>query len=414
MASELAKSIMHPSELASLIHFKFLGGQKKVFPPLDKSELEGPMRRCYELLDKTSRSFSAVIKSLDAELRPAICIFYLVLRGLDTVEDDMSIDLSTKVPLLKCFHEKLEERGWTFDGNSDKEKDKVLMLEFDKVIAEFLKLKPKYREVIKDICKRMGHGMAKFAEMVEVETKEEYYEYCHYVAGLVGIGLSELFSASQLESEEYASTPERSNSMGLFLQKTNIIRDYLEDLVDGRTWYPKEIWSKYGAKLSDFKEPSNREKALECLNDMVTDALQHIPDVFQYLSGLKNQSVFNFCAIPQVMAIATLATCYNNGKVFEGVVKIRKGTAVALMLHATEMNNVYEIFDRHLLEIKAKADERKTPKAFEDAIAKADSELARARENKVYTSVVQPEAGNQFVRLSLFIGVTALVYKLLS
>ena len=25
--------------------------------------------------------------------------------------------------------------------------------------------------------------------------------------------------------------------MGLFLQKTNIIRDYLEDLEDGRTWY---------------------------------------------------------------------------------------------------------------------------------------------------------------------------------
>jgi len=51
------------------------------------------MVRCYELLDATSRSFAAVIQALDPELRPAICIFYLVLRGLDTVEDDMSIDL---------------------------------------------------------------------------------------------------------------------------------------------------------------------------------------------------------------------------------------------------------------------------------------------------------------------------------
>ena len=56
------------------------------------------MVRCYELLDATSRSFAAVIQALDPELRPAICIFYLVLRGLDTVEDDMSIDLGYAAP----------------------------------------------------------------------------------------------------------------------------------------------------------------------------------------------------------------------------------------------------------------------------------------------------------------------------
>ena len=40
------------------------------------------------------------------------------------------------------------------------------------------------------------------------------------------------------------------------------------------------------------------------------------------------------------MAIATLALCYNNGEVFEGVVKIRKGLAVTLMLEATSMDSV--------------------------------------------------------------------------
>ena len=30
--------------------------------------------------------------------------------------------------------------------------------------------------------------------------------------------------------------------MGLFLQKTNIIRDYLEDLEGGRTFWPDEVW----------------------------------------------------------------------------------------------------------------------------------------------------------------------------
>ena len=61
------------------------------------------------------------------------------------------------------------------------------------------------------------------------------------MAGLVGIGLSRLFSASGLESEEVGLDHKLANSMGLFLQKTNIIRDYLEDVRDGRHFWPKEV-----------------------------------------------------------------------------------------------------------------------------------------------------------------------------
>ena len=66
-------------------------------------------------------------------------------------------------------------------------------------------------------------------------------QYCHYVAGLVGIGLSKLFSVSGLEANAVGEDTELANSMGLFLQKTNIIRDYLEDLDDGRVFWPKSV-----------------------------------------------------------------------------------------------------------------------------------------------------------------------------
>jgi farnesyl-diphosphate farnesyltransferase len=66
-----------------------------------------------DVLNRVSRSFAIVIQQLGPELRDAVCsllrpsegaaslepvspprqvcVFYLVLRGLDTVEDDMSI-----------------------------------------------------------------------------------------------------------------------------------------------------------------------------------------------------------------------------------------------------------------------------------------------------------------------------------
>ncbi len=44
--------------------------------------------------------------------------------------------------------------------------------------------------------------------------------------------------------------------MGLFLQKTNIIRDYLEDILEEpapRMFWPREIWGSHAQELAEFK-----------------------------------------------------------------------------------------------------------------------------------------------------------------
>lgn len=62
-----------------------------------------------------------------------------------------------------------------------------------------------------------------------------------------------------------------------------------------------QAWSQFAGRLEDFAQPQKLDSALSCLNLLVTDALRHVPDVIAYLSRLRNQSVFNFCAIPQVL-----------------------------------------------------------------------------------------------------------------
>ena len=76
----------------------------------------------------------------------------------------------------------------------------------------------------------------------------------------------------------------------------------------------------------------SRSSALHCLNFLVADALELVPDALEYLRRVKTPQVFKFCAIPQVMAIATLDACFDNPRVFTGVVKIRKGMAARLIL----------------------------------------------------------------------------------
>jgi hypothetical protein len=96
-------------------------------------------------------------------------------------------------------------------------------------------------------------------------------------------------------------------------------------------------------------------KSLQCLNELITDALELVPDCLDYLSKLKCLEIFRFCAIPQVMAIATLDKCYNNLDVFTGVVKIRKGLSCKLIVRTNNLMQVHETFHQFAQSILDKA-----------------------------------------------------------
>ena len=315
---------------------------------------------CFDYLTKTSRSFSAVIQELHPELLLPVCVFYLILRGLDTIEDDTSIPATIKEPVLRHFDDKLEEDGWSFTDNRAEEKDRELLVNFRYVVEEFKKMKPPYQVIIKDITHQMGNGMADYclnAEFNEVgvDTIKDYDLYCHYVAGLVGAGLTRLFVESGFGNPALMDRPALHESMGLFLQKTNIIRDIREDSDDGRRFWPREIWSKHVEKWDDLFQPQHREAALNCSAEMVLNALHHADECLFYLAGLKEQSIFNFAAIPQTMAIATLELCFRNPKMFERNVKISKGQACQLMIESTQnLQMVCEIFRKHVRLIRKK------------------------------------------------------------
>jgi farnesyl-diphosphate farnesyltransferase len=215
--------LLHPYQLRSIIQWKVWHDPVHERDPSTESP---ELQECFRYLNLTSRSFAAVIQELNHELLVPITLFYLCLRGLDTIEDDMTLPLSKKVPILRNFHITMEEDGWQF--HESQEKDKELLEHFDVVITELKKIKAPYHEIIKDMTRKMGNGMADYAENEEmikngVQTIEEYELYCHYVAGLVGEGLTRLFVESELANPKLAERPSLTESMGQFLQKTNII-----------------------------------------------------------------------------------------------------------------------------------------------------------------------------------------------
>ncbi|KAI1006712.1 putative squalene synthase [Podosphaera aphanis] len=348
---------VHPNELKSILQWKLWHDPVHARNP----EKESPtLRECFKYLALTSRSFCSVIQELNPELLVPVTLFYLILRGLDTIEDDMTISLEMKEPLLRNFHGIIEKEGWNFQENGPNEKDRELLVHFDVVITEFVNIKPAYKAIIKDITEKMGNGMADYALNAEhningVDTIKDYELYCHYVAGLVGDGLTRLFVESGLANSALLERPELAESMGQFLQKTNIIRDVREDFDDKRRFWPKEIWSKHVDKYEDLFVPANVPLALQCSSEMVLNSLRHADECLFYMAGIRDQSVFNFVAIPQVMAIATLELVFQNPKIFEMNVKITKGDACQLMMECSQnLRSVCKIFKRYARRIQKK------------------------------------------------------------
>ncbi len=355
MIFEMFKSALAPAQFFAQSKTKMKEEGQPRQSSLDQQEdIDADLSFCFEMLASVSRSFSAVICQLPDGMKESVCLFYLVLRALDTVEDDMDFPEEKKIPLLQSFYTKCWDESFSMNGVGDTPEYRRLMKNFPKVVRAFKGQEDYAQATIEEITKRMGNGMAEFIQK-EVDTIADFDRYCHYVAGLVGIGLSRLFADSGLEKPELREMEDLSNAIGMTLQKTNIIRDYHEDMHAGRVFLPKEIWGKYESTIEAFEQNFDKPSSIDCLNELLNNALLHVADSLTYLSRLENERIFKFTAIPQVMALATLEKLYGNKEVFRSNVKISKIVATKLITQTRTIEDAKAFFTEFMRKIAAKA-----------------------------------------------------------
>jgi len=417
--------LLRPHELFAAIRFKLQMRAFKKQQSLAAATADKDMQWCTFMLNKVSRSFAGVIAQLPPELRTSVCIFYLVLRALDTVEDEMDLSRfvpyateadglasshkdgqahlrQTKVRLVTDFAKRLSIKGDSacLQGIGEAH-ERELLESYDRVVRIFSQLPQKYQVVIQSITTRMGNGMAKYVgrdlRNGTAHTKD-YNRYCEIVAGFVGEGLSELWVASGFEDASLVKDQEAIYAMGLFLQKTNIIRDYLEDLTEGRTFWPEEIWKNHSKSLASLRQEDHEGI---CVHHMVADAMLLLPACTRYLRQLKNPAIFKFCAIPQLMAIATLDHVQQNSPlVYQGVLKIRKGQAAWLITSvAHDMGRVDNFFGRKTKQMMARM--KKNPLACKlDTLLRESQFFCSNETGTVLSRVFTSESPNTWLSLA--------------
>jgi len=83
---------------------------------------------------------------------------------------------------------------------------------------------------------------------VRIKTWEELYEYCYYVASVVGLMMCRIFELSDPQQEA------RAIELGLAMQLTNILRDIREDLDRDRIYLPEEELARFGVDETALRE----------------------------------------------------------------------------------------------------------------------------------------------------------------
>lgn len=239
-------------------------------------------RDALRVLKETSRTFYIPITLLKPTLKNTIASAYLCMRAIDEIEDHEVLAKEVKVSLLNQISQMLKEQ---FEPKLYKELIQPyenLLPEVTIRLDEWLAICPKdILSKVKESTAIMASGMAKWVEKdFQITTKEEFDEYTYYVAGLVGVMLSDIWKwYDGTETDR-----DLAIGFGRALQCVNILRNQEEDAERGVNFLP-DHWSrddlfKYAEKNLDFAK--------------------------QYIEMIANKNITLFCNIPYKLADKTL------------------------------------------------------------------------------------------------------------
>ncbi|HIV74950.1 MAG TPA: squalene/phytoene synthase family protein, partial [Candidatus Pseudogracilibacillus intestinigallinarum] len=135
---------------------------------------------------------------------------------------------------------------------------------------------------VKQSTAEMAGGMADWVEKdFAVKTKEDLDDYTYYVAGLVGVMLSQIW-------EWYDGTEtdrDLAIGFGRGLQAVNILRNQEEDMEERGVSFMPEGWTR---------------------DDLFVYARENLAKGDEYLRLIKTRTITLFCKIPLALAKRTL------------------------------------------------------------------------------------------------------------
>jgi farnesyl-diphosphate farnesyltransferase len=330
-------------------------------------------------MNKVSRSFALVTPCLEDPLNDYMAVAYLVCRVVDNIED-CGRPLDWKKLRYSEFNQILSEPAqareilscWEAEDWPGLTPDEKQMMSVEGGLPLW-QIYAQASDEIRSSIHRWSLVMAKGMESTEdpdrppsfinrqgvrlLERKRDYDQYCYYVAGTVGHMTTELVISHYGLTKETASVlTGLCEACGRGLQKTNIIKDFKNDLARGICYLPDE-WMQE----TMFSPLSLDGAPLSFKQKVIKDVLHELCDFVSYFAALPHEAAGYrlaslMCLLPAYQTI--LKAARNHEKLFtpEHQVKVSRLTFYRCIRDAKSMASSNEAVMHYAREIERQID----------------------------------------------------------
>ncbi|MGZ6503275.1 MAG: squalene/phytoene synthase family protein [Tumebacillaceae bacterium] len=244
-------------------------------------------KEAMEMLLATSRTFFIPISHLTERLQATVGSAYLCMRAIDEIEDHEELPTDVKIHLLRSVSRVLQNEQVDQDAIDTELLDVFqaytsILPEVSLRLGDWFKLIPAaIAPSVRKATAVMADGMADWVlKEWRIQSEEDLDSYTFYVAGLVGVMLSDIWKwHSDIETDR-----EMAIAFGRGLQAVNIIRNREEDLTRGVDFYPNG-WGS---------------------DEMFAYAKRNLALADTYTASIEPGEIQMFCQLPLVLAHGTL------------------------------------------------------------------------------------------------------------
>jgi farnesyl-diphosphate farnesyltransferase len=274
------------------------------------------------LLQGVSRTFALTIPRLPEGLARPVANAYLLCRIVDTIEDEVGLDLESKRRFCREFSEVVRGRAspeQLRDQLGPKLSNSTLPAEHEliKVLPRVIQITHGFAAPQQDalgLCVEiMAEGMAQFQGLdlkKGLPTLKDHDRYCYVVAGVVGEMLTRLFCHYSEEIRAHESEMMRlAVSFGQGLQMTNILKDLWDDHDRGVCWLPQDVFDRTGGFALETLKPGHNDAHFKAgFQELIGVAHGHLKNALRYtlLIPAHEKGMREFCLWALGMAILTL------------------------------------------------------------------------------------------------------------
>jgi phytoene synthase len=227
-----------------------------------------PHEYCQQKAAASGSSFYYSFLFLPEERRRAITALFAFCREVDDVVDDCS-DPATARATLAWWRQELAA---AFHGTPQHPVARALA----EVAPRFKLAEARVAEII--------DGMQMDLEHDRYPSFEALRQYCHRVAGVVGLLSAEIFGYQDSRTLEYAA------DLGLAFQLTNIIRDVGEDARRGRVYLPLDEIERFGVSVADITGSRETDNFRRLIEFQIERALEYYGEAFRKLPAVDRRA----------------------------------------------------------------------------------------------------------------------------